>query len=56
MDDQILKPKKLRSTLIWVCACVTLGVKENCHNFRTKDDIDMKLGPITNLDKRKKKG
>ena len=26
--------------------------KENCHNSRTSDDIDMKLGPITELDKR----
>ena len=28
--------------------------KENCHNSRTSDDIDMKLGPVTKLDKRKK--
>ena len=27
-------------------------IKENCHNSRTSDDIDMKLGPITELDKR----
>ena len=27
-------------------------IKENCHNSRTNDDIDMKLGPITELDKR----
>ena len=27
-------------------------VKENCHNSRTSDDIDMNLGPITKLDKR----
>ena len=26
-------------------------IKENCHNFRTSDDIDMKLGPVTKLDK-----
>ena len=25
---------------------------ENCHNSRTSHDIDMKLGPITKLDKR----
>ena len=29
-------------------------LKENCHNFRTSDDIDMKLGPVPKLDKRDK--
>ena len=29
-------------------------IKENCHNSRTSDDIDMKLGPATKLDKRNK--
>ena len=29
-------------------------VKRNCHNSRTSDDIDMKLGPVTKLDKRNK--
>ena len=29
-------------------------VKENCHNSRTSDDIHMKLGPVTKLDKRNK--
>ena len=29
-------------------------IKENCHNSRTGDDIDIKLGPITNIDKRNK--
>ena len=29
-------------------------MKENCHNFRTCYDIDMKLGPVTKLDKRNK--
>ena len=29
-------------------------IKENCHNSRTTDDIDMKLGSVTKLDKRKK--
>ena len=24
-------------------------VKENCHNSRTGDDIDMKFGPVTKL-------
>ena len=28
--------------------------KKNCHNSRTSDDIDMKLGPVTKLDKRNK--
>ena len=29
-------------------------LKENCHNSRTSDDIDMKLGPLTKIDKRNK--
>ena len=29
-------------------------IKENCHNSRTNDDIDMKLGPVTKLEKRNK--
>ena len=29
-------------------------IKENCHNSRTRDDIDIKLGPVTKLDKRNK--
>ena len=29
-------------------------IKENCHNSRTSDDIDMKLGPVTKIDKRNK--
>ena len=29
-------------------------MKENCHNCRTSDDIDMKLGRVTKLDKRNK--
>ena len=29
-------------------------MKENCYNSRTSDHIDMKLGPVTNLHKRKK--
>ena len=28
--------------------------KENCHNSRTSDDIHMKLGPVTKLNKRNK--
>ena len=27
-------------------------IKENCHNSRTSDGIDMELGPVTKLDKR----
>ena len=27
-------------------------IKENCYNSRTSDDIGMKLGPVTKLDKR----
>ena len=29
-------------------------IKRNCHNSRTSDDIDMKLGQVTKLDKRNK--
>ena len=29
-------------------------IKENYRNFRTSDDTDMKLGPVTKLDKRSK--
>ena len=27
-------------------------INENCHKSRTSDDFDMKLGPVTKLDKR----
>ena len=27
-------------------------IKENCHNSKTSDDIDIKLGPVTKLDTR----
>ena len=27
-------------------------IKENCHNFRTSNNIDMKLGPVTKLEKK----
>ena len=26
-------------------------IKENCHNSRTNNDIDMKLGPVTKIEK-----
>ena len=26
-------------------------IKENCHNSRTSNDIDVKLGPVTKLEK-----
>ena len=29
-------------------------IKENCYNSRTRDDIDMKIEPVTKLDKRNK--
>ena len=29
-------------------------IKENCHNSKTSDDVDMKLGLVTKLDKRNK--
>ena len=31
-----------------------LILKVNCHNSRTSDDINMKLGPVTKIDKRNK--
>ena len=30
-------------------------IKENCDNSRTSDDIDMKLGPVVKLDKKRQK-
>ena len=27
-------------------------IKENCHNFKTSNDIDLKLGPVTKTDKK----
>ena len=30
-------------------------LKENCHNSRTSDDIDMKLGPLTKITRENKK-
>ena len=29
-------------------------MKENCHNSRTSDNTDLKLGPVTKLEKRNK--
>ena len=29
-------------------------IKENCYNSKTSDDFDIKLGPVTKLDKRNK--
>ena len=29
-------------------------IKESCRNSRASDDIDMKLGPVSKLDKRNK--
>ena len=29
-------------------------LKENCHNSRSSDDIDIKLGPITKIDNKNK--
>ena len=29
-------------------------MKLNCHNYRTRNDTDSKLGPVTKLDNRKK--
>ena len=37
------------------CICGQSLIKENCHNSRTSDSIDKKLGPVTKLDKKNKK-
>ena len=29
-------------------------IKENCHDSRASDDIDMKLGPVNNLARERK--
>ena len=29
-------------------------IKENCHNSKASDDVDMKLGPVPKLDKKNK--
>ena len=34
--------------------CFDKRFKANCHNPRTVDDIDMKLGPVTKIGERKK--
>ena len=46
---------------VWDCRNLSLSnilnpnlVGENCHNSRISDNIDMKLGPVTQLDKRNK--
>ena len=36
----------------WISGQSLINV--NCHNSRTNDDIDMKLGPVTKLNKRNK--
>ena len=36
----------------WI-SCQSL-IKEDCHNSRTSDDIDMKLGPVPKFEKRNK--
>ena len=30
-------------------------IHKNCHNFRPRNDIDMKLDPVTKFDKRKER-
>ena len=34
--------------------CFDKKFKANCHNPRTVDDIDMKLGPVTKIGERNK--
>ena len=43
---------KLRWGYFWISGQSL--IKENCNNSRTSDDIDMKRGPVTKLDKRNK--
>ena len=33
----------------------SIPYKKNCHNFRNSDHIDMKLRPVTKIDKRNNK-
>ena len=44
------------SYIFWFPDLPPISRQENCHNFRTCDDIDMERGPLTTLDKRNKKG
>ena len=44
---------KLRWGYFWIS--VQSLIKENCNNSRTSDDIDMKRGPVTKIDKGNKK-
>ena len=37
---------------LWICGQSVK--KENCHNSRTSEDIDMKLGPVTKIDRKNK--
>ena len=46
----ILKVKEMYFVSKYL-VCLQHSVKENCHNSRTSDDIDMKLEPVTELDK-----
>ena len=44
---------KLRWGYFWISGQSL--IKENCNNSRTSDDIDMKRGPVTKIDKGNKK-
>ena len=44
-----LRRRHLRFPDFWLSL-----LKENCHNSRTSDDIDMKLGPVTKHDQKNK--
>ena len=50
---QILDKTKTGDFSNFRVSCQSL-IKESYHNFRASDDIDMKLGPVTKLDKRNK--
>ena len=46
---------KLRGTYFRSLDSGQSPINRNCHNSRTTGDIDLKLGPVTKLDKRNKK-
>ena len=45
---------KTQTEVFLISRCLVNLVKVNCHNSRNSDDINMKFGPVTKLDKRNK--
>ena len=48
-----IRTKSHRGIPDFQISCQSL-IKENCHYFRTSDDTDIELGPVTKIDKRNK--